>query len=265
MNIIELSEKETPKKNRFFNPFVGKEYHKGIKNDIKLLVLGASHYCKYNDIKKGFNCPYWEKCTDLSNKDSSEFNSSCPYNKQKNPNQLLEDSSIEEINTYIEGGENTSYNNFFNFLGDYFNIDYSNINNRNALCDRLAFTNYVQFFTKTNTQEIEKEDLRPFTALIQTIEELKPDIIIAWGCQIKKHFYKIRRQIQDHFTQKIKLIPDKKDCYFWDLEYNNQKIKIINPYHPCDYVPGPRENKGYWSNNLENFRSKMDIIFTPQK
>ena len=57
---------------RFFTPWVGPEYNKGICGK-KVLVLGASFYCnkKY--------CKFFTECTNTEKKDSSKFNESCPY------------------------------------------------------------------------------------------------------------------------------------------------------------------------------------------
>jgi hypothetical protein len=58
-------------KNRFFNPFVGSNYTKGILNK-RVLVVGASFYCDQQA------CPYFKRCTDVERKDSSEFDSIWP-------------------------------------------------------------------------------------------------------------------------------------------------------------------------------------------
>lgn len=52
----------------------------------------------------------------------------------------------------------------------------------------MAFTNYVQFFlpAKNRYRETRKSDLseRDYVAFVETLVELKPDIVIVWGCVI---------------------------------------------------------------------------------
>ena len=62
---------------RFFNPYVGENYARGIKGK-KVLVLGASFYCSHVD------CEFYKQCTNVEKKDSSLFDSICPLYKQEN-------------------------------------------------------------------------------------------------------------------------------------------------------------------------------------
>lgn len=229
---------------RFFYPFVGADYTTGIYKGIKLLILGESHYCPYNSKSKVYNCANWNECTSIESKDSSMYNYSCPYYNDKTVRVFLEDSSIDEIQSYIEGSDNTSYNNFFNFLGEYFGIC-----EKNSLCNRIAFSNYVQYFQHTYlTLQQKKCDIRNFESFIETIEELQPDIIIVWGMPITNHFKK--RYIQ----QKVQQLIEEDDNYFWTLVHNDARYTIINCYHPCDI-------NSWWSNNLGSFKSALDKFF----
>lgn len=228
---------------RFFNPFIGSEYQTGCKGK-KVLILGASHYCTYN-ASSGFHCPYWEECTSRKLRDSSKFNENCAYYKNKSEQVKLEDTTIDEITSFTDGdNDNVSYANFFSFLGEYFGIT-----NIKILCNKLAFANYIQYFLPTTqTPPQTKNDVRNFEALLQTIEQLQPDIIIVWGVQVTNHF---SRKYINKMVQKLE---KQLDDYFWDLEYNGHKCTIINPYHPC--------NDYWWSNNLKCFKKALDKVFS---
>jgi hypothetical protein len=226
--------------NRFFKPYVGSDYKSGIYNGKKLLTLGVSHYCSYNDSSKICNCHFFNECT----KNSSLYNEICPYYNDK-PRVLLEDSSIDEIQNYIDGDGNPSYNNYFGFLMEYFNIS-----NKNVLCNHIAFANYVQnFLNSTTTPQQTKHDIRNFEAFLETIDELQPDIIIIWGTKITDHFKK--RYIQN-IVQKLYI---GENTYFWYLTYKDNEYTIINPYHPCDY-------KKHWSSHIDSFKDALNCYFS---
>ena len=64
----------------FFKPCVGAYYDTGLINGIKVMILGASHYCLYNEKSTEFKCPNWAECTSRENRDSSKYNTCCPWN-----------------------------------------------------------------------------------------------------------------------------------------------------------------------------------------
>ena len=70
----------------FFKPYIGEKYEQGLVNGKRILVLGASHYCthskKSDNNSNKFDCPVWEVCTSLANKDSSQFDLNCEYYKK---------------------------------------------------------------------------------------------------------------------------------------------------------------------------------------
>lgn len=229
---------------RFFKPFIGENYNLGIKDGMKLMILGASHYCLNNGEEDKFNCFNWKVCTSLEKRDSSPFNTTCPYYDGKDYRVLLEDADKEEIENYIEGGDNKSYNNFFNFLGNYFDIK-----DKNNLCSRIAFTNYVQYFVPTmSTPEQDEKDKVNFEALLETIDSLNPDVIIVWGMEVVNHFHK------KYVKSLVNTLKRETDYYFWTLQHKDKIIKIINPYHPCDLYE-------YWTNNIPLFKEALDKVF----
>ena len=63
--------------NRFFKPFIGREYEKGIGNK-RILVLGASFYCSHSP-ESDAPCRFFAECTSPVKKDSSKFDNVCPF------------------------------------------------------------------------------------------------------------------------------------------------------------------------------------------
>lgn len=224
-------------KKRFFRPYVGRDYYRGFDNGKKVLVLGASHYCAYNEDSTKFNCPVWHECTSLERKDSSPFNEACPYYREMNGNtKKLEDCTINELNHFLDGDEYTSYRNFTNLMMVKFNIG-----NEQSVWDRLAFANYVQYFVPyVTTPNQTRSDMVNFEAFMETVDELNPDIVIVWGTKIPEHFSR------GYIQKLVPVLEKQKNGYFWKLELNKHKIIIVNPYHPSDWGRA-------WSGNAGRF------------
>lgn len=228
--------------NRFFNPYVGKYYHMGFYNGKKVLVLGASHYCTYNSDSDKYNCPVWDLCTSMEKKDSSAFNETCSYYKEYSIDAKLEDSASLELDNFLNGDNYPTYQNFTTALMDGFKIT-----DKQSVWNRLAFVNYVQYFLpsmKTPTQT--RQDVRNFDALLETIDELSPDIVVVWGVKVTNQFHK--KYIRD----KVQILDVQKNNYFWKLEVWNHKLIIVNPYHPSDVF-------GNWTRQVEQFVKEFKV------
>ena len=146
---------------RFFIPFEGKKYETGI-NGKKVLVVGASFYCNKHD------CPYFGDCTSPDKKDSSIYNKTCPvYAKQGAELRLEPRYAIEE--------NYQAYQRFEKLMREVVGKCAENV------WEHLAFTNYVQFFVPTINTYKEYLSNRDFEAFIETLVELKPDVVISWG------------------------------------------------------------------------------------
>ena len=50
--------------------------------------------------------------------------------------------------------------------------------------DRMAFTDYLQFFSPTTQTKKEYLTPRDFDAFIETLRDLQPDVVISWGTAI---------------------------------------------------------------------------------
>lgn len=198
---------------RFFTPFVGGNYKKGI-NGKKVLVLGASFYCDKTQ------CQFFTQCTSVEYKDSSAYDAICPIYTRDNKELHL------EAEYCIEDGVAT-YQKFARGMGKYVGTD-----DYDEIWSHMAFTNYVQFFLPaTNGYRItRKSDLseRDYEAFVETLEELKPDIVIVWGGVINNRI----KQDNPDMIQNGML--ENSDWYVCQIAPKGlaTHVTIINPYHP---------------------------------
>lgn len=200
---------------RFFIPYIGDKYEIGI-NGKKVLVLGASFYCLNKD------CDFFADCTDYDKKDSSAYNYDCP---SKDGDELR--------NQPTDTPNNRVYSTFIKSLQQFVETEVD-------AWERVAFTNYVQFYVPTtDTYDYYLSD-RDFDAFIETVKELQPDVVVVWGTVINK-------AIRDN-----SYVINKQEAvgtcgYLWHLEgipEVNHRITIVNCYHPS--------SRWYWHKESDN-------------
>ena len=201
-------------KNRFFNPYVGGHYEKGIQGK-RVLVVGASFYCDQQA------CPYFNRCTDLERKDSSEFVTICPAFQACGA--FLHDEPSNAISDALQ-----TYQRFASYLS-------SKVGKREyaEVWNHVAFTNYIQFFLPSEPgrfRETRPSDLseRDFEAFNETLRELQPHIVIIWGCVFNS---RVREQ-NIYLIDRSEL--ERTEWYVCHLQIPgvNHPIAVINPYHP---------------------------------
>lgn len=208
-------------KNAFFRPFVGENYEHGI-NGQKVLVLGASFYCNH-----AADCLFYKECTSLDKKDSSAFNSRCPYLREKG--HLLEDEP-----RYCVCDSNKTYRNFASLLSCFTGFEKYMDN-----WDCVAFTNYVQYFLDGHPGQYRatyKRDLseRDSKAFIEVCEDLKPNIVVAWGTVINSQVRELA--ILDNLVEQ--------NWWMWSMRLPSRHIlTVVNPYHPS--------SSKWWSSRKE--------------
>ena len=144
--------------NRFFKPFEGEKYKEGI-NGKKILVLGASFYCNWDGNDGRNKCEFFNECTNPIIRDSSKFDDICPSYKQSK--QKL---SEEPLNAVSENYR--AYQVFANFIQRYVKDKEENV------WERMAFTNYLQFFSPTIATKKEYLSKRDFEAFCETFQSL---------------------------------------------------------------------------------------------
>lgn len=198
---------------KIFTPFVGRNYKKGI-NGKKVLVIGASFYCNNAE------CKFFTLCTSVECKDSSAYDAICPIYTKDNKKLHLEPEYCIEDHV-------STYQKFATSMAEYIGSD-----DYDEIWSYMAFTNYVQFFLPApkGYRETRKSDLseRDYDAFVETLAELKPDIVIVWGCVINNRI----KQDNPDMIQNGML--ESTNWYVCQIvpKGHSSPVTIINPYHP---------------------------------
>lgn len=223
---------------RFFKPFVGAHFEEGIQGK-KVLVVGASFYCPRTD------CRFYRGCTDRQTKDSSAFNAICPPYAEQSM-QLCDEPS------YNIECQPQAYRTFAKAMSRYTGTaDYKDTWNR------MAFTNYVQFFLPSDGEgygETLQSDLseRDYAAFNETLQEMQPDVVIVWGCAFN---YRVKEQ-NEYLEDRTEL--DKTEGYVCHLRVPgvDHPIALVNSYHPSSGAA--------WHNGLDAFYRYMDQVLSEE-
>jgi hypothetical protein len=103
----------------------------------------------------------------------------------------------------------------------------------------MAFTDYLQFFSPTVLTHKEYLSQRDFDAFCETLHELQPHIVVAWGMQIIE-------EIREHnpYVTDLEALP-KTEWYVCHMRISGiaHEIALICCYHPSSI--------SYWYNNLD--------------
>lgn len=210
---------------RFFKPYVGSKYHKGI-NGKRILVLGASFYCGSRD------CKFFDDCTNPVQKDSSKYDMCCPAYA------VTGQRLSEEPRNAIEDCYKT-YQTFGAFMQQFVKEDVEDI------WQRMAFTNYLQFFSPTIETKKEYLSSRDFEAFNETLIELQPDVVVAWGVAVIEEI-----RDKNPYVTDLKQLPDTEWYVFHiRLSHVNHDIAVVNCYHPASMA--------HWYNNLDTLAKYM--------
>ncbi len=213
-------------KHRFFNPFVGENYYKGI-NGKKILVVGASFYCKHN------KCKFFSECTDDESKDSSSFDAKCPE-------YAVSGKLLSNEPSYCIDDTPRTYRIFATYISKLIGND-----NYEEAWSFLAFTNYVQFFLPSSNNKFRETRItdiseRDFHAFNETLMELKPDIVVIWGCIFNSQLKEQNEYVVDMGEL------DKTEWYVCHIKLPGveHEMTLINPYHPSSSA---------WFSKIETF------------
>lgn len=174
INKSQRLQKRLPRKIRFFEPFVGKHYAEGIKGK-KILILNSGSHCNLD------TCPNYLYCTNILAKNSQPYEKKCPRLKpfhrllSLEPTYCIEDklSHLQQLTTY---------------LGKILEQD-----DYNVIWSHVAYTNYVQYILPSSAlvPEVTWSHLTEcdFKALIEVLEDLKPDIVVVLGDVVAKRLH----------------------------------------------------------------------------
>lgn len=205
------------KKRYFFKPYEGKFYQKGLLNGKKVMVLGASFYCKEE------KCKFYEACTSPYPRRTEEFDKSC----------LAEYHISERPQFEVSEDGARSYNRFYTFMARYLEErGVVGISDFETFWEHVTFTNYIQYMiggrTRTSSNDLSDDDL---IAFCDAIDEFEPDIVIIWGCVINKPIkYKDSDEDDPDFNNDFDESEHRHDLFHW--QFHGRKITFINCYHP---------------------------------
>ena len=221
--------------NRFFKPFVGTKYEEGICGK-KILVLGASFYCNKNGENGQRKCPFFDECTNTETKDSSKFDAICSEYKGKDM-QLSNEPSYAIDERYL------AYRNFERFMQQFIDDESEDV------WQRMAFTNYLQFFSPTIKTEKSYLSQRDFEAFCETLRELQPNVVISWGMATLEEIREKNSYITD-----INQLPktDYYVCHMRNVPGVNHEITLVSSYHPSSVY--------YWYNDIEKLEDYVKQV-----
>jgi len=198
--------------NVFFRPWVGKNYSKGIFGK-KVLVLGESHYC------------------------ASPSDATSEMTREIIRDLFSQSGEFEEYkNTYTKfaealSGEKLSWNSFPSL---------------ERIWESVAFYNFVQ-------EPISGARVSPTTsqfkssgdAFFSVLEDLRPDVVIAWGTRLYNNLP------QKGFQGKDAATPDGKGLETWTYRISGgHEVKVLPITHPsAGFSPD------YWHTVIVDFIS----------
>ena len=204
-------------KKYFFNPYIGRNYYKKGINNIRILILGASHYCRFSPSEESIlqNCCECRNCS-VHMGNTAKFNRTCPNIDAAKENELLENYTKKVVEEFVRENEHYSFKVFNEFIDKNFNLW------TDDFWSKIAFANYIQDFEEGSMgNHYKKEYLEAFE---NYLDELMPDIVIVWGVDTRNKGFK---------DTKFAPINDEMDNYLWTVPYNNKDIIFVNCYHPC--------------------------------
>lgn len=230
----------------FFIPWIGDYYKSGLYKGIKVLVIGASHYCTHSKeccfeiIPKlckhssgtecTLGCDHFYECTGGK---SSKYNAECNFIKEDCHTDLyykkchecdatyefnttiehtLRSTTIDEVCSYLCGKDHKSYRIFTSSIQEFLKIK----NDKDYIWNHIAFANYAQNFQSSSTGNKFMDG--DYEAFLENIEALNPGIVIVWGAVG-----------EDLKRKKFKINTDS-DGYIWKWE--ERKITFLHSYHP---------------------------------
>ena len=222
---------------RFFNPYVGSKYEEGICKK-RILVVGASFYCNKDGEKGRKLCPFFNECTSPVIKDSSKFDTICPE-------YIGQDLKLSEEPSNAIEARYRAYQNFASFMRQY------KKKKNEDVWDRMAFTDYLQFFSPTIDTKKEYFSKRDFSAFYETLIELKPNIVVVWGLAVTEEI-RDNKENNGYITDYDKL--PETDYYVCHMQLPKvpHEISLVCCFHPSSVK--------YWYGDLEVLTKHMSNV-----
>ena len=196
---------------RFFNPWIGGNYSDGMgSNGYCVLVLGASLYCD-QDGKRKERCQYFDECTNGDIKDSSAFNDRCPF---------WCGALLEKVLDFEDSPTMTRFKKKMKKR-------FGHLLDGDEIWDRTAFAEYVQYYLDHEDTYYKDLSDRDFDAFLETLDELRPDVVIVWG--------KLDSHVVAKTLRNSEYTVEAEDDDPWDFawEYEDMFIRFICCTHPA--------------------------------
>ena len=118
--------------------------------------------------------------------------------------------------------------------------------------ERMAFTDYVQFFLPTIDTKKEYLSRRDFDAFNETLAELKPHVVVAWGMAIIEEI----REHNPYVIDKERL--PETEWYVCHIRHPQvpHEIALVCCYHPSSV--------SYWYNDLDTLTKYIKEVLSLQ-
>lgn len=247
MTLQEKIESTYNNKDLFFKPWVGKHYEDGLllKGDEKrrkVLIIGASRYCKCSFDTKSHPCPHAGRCIGMIDYDelSGHKHSCSVVHSLKNEGELF-DINTESMLNHINGTKpEYSYYRFEKDIRDYLSGE-----SKDELWNHVSFINYLQCMIAkihTPSRASSKIIINQFEESKHIVEKiisiLRPDIIILWGSATIKRNMNITSQ-KEHSCSRLftNCALNKYSIYDIIIEKNVYPLMLTNS-HPSYYRYG---------------------------
>lgn len=243
MTLQDKIESAYNRKELFFKPWVGKQYEEGLllKGDEKrrkVLIIGASRYCKIALGKENDLCSQASNCIGMVDHDKlSGLMSSCAFVQSLNKNGKLFDINQESILNHIGAGSEKTYKRFEKKLQEYLDGK-----DKEELWNHVSFINYLQCIIDTiDTPPRASSDIitsqfdESKVVVEKTISLLNPDIIILWGSATIKRNMRITSK-KEHGCSRLfsNCTRIKNSIYDIIIENKTYPLMLTN-YHPFYY------------------------------
>ena len=132
-----------------------------------------------------------------------------------------------------------TYQVFANFMRQFVDDKDENV------WERMAFTDYLQFFSPTVLTHKEYLSKRDFDAFCETLHELQPHVVVAWGMAIIEEIREHNPYVRD--LDKL----SESEWYVCHMKVPgiNHEIALVCCYHPSSI--------SYWYKDLDKLGKYM--------
>ncbi len=231
-------------KEMFFKPWVGEQYEEGLllKGDEKrrkVLIIGASRYCKSSLGKENDSCSQADNCIGMVDHDRlSGLKMPCDFVRSLNKKGDLFDINQESILNHIKGvGPEKSYKRFEKIFREYWDGG-----SQEVLWKHVSFINYLQCIIDTivtppraSSDKITSQFDESKVIVEKSISLLNPDVIILWGSATIKRNMRITRKKEANCSRLFSNCAQIQDSIYDIIIGNVSYPLMLTNHHPFYY------------------------------